>query len=87
GMDHSSTYRYLSPKELMLVTINLPLFSGREASSTAAQTLAPELIPPRIASSVASRLAIAIASSEFTLRASLYRVSSRIAGTKPAPIP
>ncbi|GMT14562.1 hypothetical protein PFISCL1PPCAC_5859, partial [Pristionchus fissidentatus] len=87
GRMNGVTHRYLSPNELMFVTINFPSFSGREASSTAAQTLAPDVIPPRIDSSVASLFAITRASSETDLRMSVSCFLSRISGTKPAPIP
>lgn len=40
----------------MTVTMSLPSFSGRLASSIAAQTFAPAEIPPRMPSSVPSRL-------------------------------
>src|SRR2546426_8570746 len=58
--------RYRSPVEQATVTIILPLFSGRFATSMAAQTLAPEEMPARMPSSLARRRAIAKESSLVT---------------------
>ena len=54
------------PVEHATVTIILPLFSGRLATSRAATTFAPVEIPTRSPSSLASRLAIANESSLVT---------------------
>ena len=64
---HSSSnngvLRYRSPKLHMIVTIILPLFSGRAATLAAAAMFPPELMPPKMPSSLASRRAHSKASS------------------------
>ena len=76
-----------------MVTMSLPLFSGRLAASTAAQTLAPVLIPARIPSSLARRRAMANALSLDTrMHSVIWGAPSavfkwRLFGTKPAPVP
>ncbi len=64
---HSSSnngvLRYRSPKLHMMVTIILPLFSGRAATFAAAAMFPPLLMPPKMPSSFASRRAQSNASS------------------------
>mmetsp|Transcript_66050 Transcript_66050/g.149075 ORF Transcript_66050/g.149075 Transcript_66050/m.149075 type:complete len:206 (+) Transcript_66050:536-1153(+) len=71
----------------MMHTTRLPLFSGRDPTSSAATTAAPEEMPTSNPSSVASRRAMAMASSDDTLTMSSTRAVSMFPGTKPAPIP
>jgi len=59
----SGVERYLSVDEAATVTITLPAFSGRLASSIAAQTLAPDEIPAGRPSCCAKSLAVLSASS------------------------
>ncbi len=55
--------RYRSPRSGRMVTISLPRFSWRLATSTAAQAAAPQLMPHIRPSSLAKRRVVSMASS------------------------
>ena len=67
--------------------MSLPSFSGRRATSRAAQTAAPPEMPARIPSSLQSRRAISPASSCFTATISSSSFVSSTFGTNPGPQP
>src|SRR5664280_1971431 len=79
--------RYRSPKEGMTTTISLPAFSGPAATWRAAQMAAPEEMPTSRPSSSAARRARSKASSFSTVMILSMISVSRMAGTKPAPMP
>ena len=79
--------RYLSPVSGSNATIVLPLFSGRLASSIAAQRAAPDEMPTSTPSLLPKSLPVANASSLVTGITSSYTAVLRTSGTKPAPIP
>mmetsp|Transcript_14425 Transcript_14425/g.47045 ORF Transcript_14425/g.47045 Transcript_14425/m.47045 type:complete len:207 (-) Transcript_14425:635-1255(-) len=71
----------------MMVTMRLPLFSGRSATLVAARTAAPEEMPQRMPSCVAISRAMSMASKESMGTTSSKRVVSALPGMKPAPMP
>ena len=71
----------------MMTTTSFPAFSGRRATSKAAQTAAPEEIPAKMPSSRASLRAVAPASSSFTTMISSINSVFKTGGMKPAPMP
>ena len=71
----------------MITTISLPAFSGRAATWSAAQIAAPDEMPTSRPSSRAARRAMSNASAFSTVMISSMMSVSRMAGTKPAPMP
>ena len=71
-----------------MTTIVLPAFSGRLATSSAAQTVAPDEMPPRMPSSAPRRRAVATAWSMFDVDDLVVDARGRgSSGTKFAPMP
>jgi hypothetical protein len=70
-----------------MTTINLPLFSGLLATSTAAQVAAPEEMPAKMPSSLANLRAVAPAFSLVTWIISSTASGLYTSGTNPAPMP
>ena len=70
-----------------MITIVLPAFSGRRPTSIAAATAAPDEMPTGMPSIRATRRAVSKAVWLPTVTTSSITSRSRIAGTKPAPMP